>query len=73
MLTGKRAIIVKGGVRLLLRQPDPAAPVIARAEPGVVGRLLECHAAWCKVETGEVTGWIRRSDVWGVYPEESIP
>jgi SH3-like domain-containing protein len=73
MLTGKRAVIIKGGVRPLLRQPDPAAPVIARAEPGVVGRLLECRAAWCKVETGEVTGWIRRSDVWGVYPEENVP
>src|SRR5438128_3024358 len=73
MLTGKRAIVVKGGVRPLLRQPDPAAPVIARAEPGVVGRLLECRAAWCKVETGPITGWIRRSDVWGVYPEENVP
>ena len=73
MLTGKRAIIVKGGVRVLLRQPDPAAPVIARAEPGVIGRLLECREAWCKVETGEVTGWIRRSDVWGVYPQEAVP
>jgi SH3-like domain-containing protein len=73
MLTGKRAIIVKGGVRPVLRQPDPAAPVIARAEPGVVGRLLECRGAWCKVETSEVTGWMRRGDVWGVYPEETVP
>ena len=73
MLTGKRAIIVKGGVRPVLRQPDPAAAVIARAEPGVVGRLLECRGVWCKVETGEVTGWMRRSDVWGIYPEETVP
>jgi SH3-like domain-containing protein len=73
MLTGKRAVIVKGGVRPVLRQPDPAAPVIARAEPGVVGRLLECRGAWCKVETSEVTGWMRRGDVWGVYPEETVP
>ena len=71
--TAKTRIIVKGGVRPVLRQPDPAAPVIARAEPGVVGRLLECRGAWCKVETGEVTGWMRRGDVWGVYPEENIP
>ena len=73
MLTGKRAVIVKGGVRQLFRQPDPAAPVIARAEAGVIGRLLECRSAWCKVETGEVTGWMRRNDVWGVYPEEAVP
>ena len=73
MLTGKRAVIVKGGVRQLFRRADPAAPVVARAEPGVIGRLLECRGAWCKVETGEVTGWMRRNDVWGVYPEESVP
>jgi SH3-like domain-containing protein len=73
MLTGKRGVIVRGGVRVLYRQPDPNAAVIARAEPGVIGRLLECRAAWCKVETGDVSGWVRRSDVWGVYPDETIP
>src|SRR6266550_6783550 len=55
MLTGKRAIIVKGGVRPLLRQPDPAAPVIARAEPGVVGRFLEAPPRGGKAEPGKST------------------
>src|SRR5213595_386797 len=73
MLSGKRAVIVKGGVRLFFRQPEPDAAVIARAEPGVIGRLVECRSAWCKIETGDVTGWMRRSDVWGVYPEETVP
>ena len=56
MLSGKRAVIVKGGVRPLFRQPEPDAAVVARAEPGVIGRLLECRNAWCKIETGEVSG-----------------
>jgi SH3-like domain-containing protein len=73
MLTGKREVIVKGGVRPLYRQPDPAAAVVARAEPGVIGHLLECRAAWCRVEAGDVTGWVQRSDVWGVYPNETVP
>ncbi|MBV9966425.1 MAG: hypothetical protein JO008_12100 [Alphaproteobacteria bacterium] len=73
MLTGKRAVIVRGGVRPLLQQPDPAAAVIARAEPGVIGRLVECRGIWCKIETSEATGWMRRSDVWGVYPDETVP
>jgi SH3-like domain-containing protein len=73
MLTGKRAVIVKGGVRPLFRQPDPNAAIVARAEPGVIGRLVECRTAWCKIEAGDVTGWVRRSDVWGVYPEENVP
>jgi SH3-like domain-containing protein len=73
MLSGKRAIVVKGGVRPLFRQPEPDAAVIARAEPGVIGRLVECRSAWCKIETGDITGWMRRSDVWGVYPDEAMP
>src|SRR4030088_2628667 len=31
MLSGKRAVIVKGGVRPFFRQPEPDAAVIARA------------------------------------------
>jgi SH3-like domain-containing protein len=73
MLSGKRAVIVKGGVRPLFRQPEPDAAVVARAEPGVIGRLVECRNAWCKIETGDVSGWVRRSDVWGVYPDETVP
>jgi SH3-like domain-containing protein len=73
MLSGKRAVIVKGGVRPFFRQPEPDAAVIARAEPGVIGRLVECRSAWCKIETGDISGWVRRSDVWGVYPEETVP
>jgi SH3-like domain-containing protein len=73
MVTGKRAVIVKGGVRPLYREPDSAASLVARAEPGVVARVLECKGAWCRIETGDVTGWIRRADVWGVYAEESVP
>ena len=73
MLTGKRAVIIKGGVRPLFQQPDPAAAVIARAEPGVIGQLLECRGAWCRIDAGDVTGWMRRGDVWGVYSDETLP
>jgi SH3-like domain-containing protein len=73
MVTGKRAVIVKGGVRPLYREPDGAASLVARVEPGVVARLAECKGAWCRIETADVTGWVRRADVWGVYPDESVP
>src|SRR5437763_1283628 len=42
MLTGKRAVIVKGGVRQLFRQADPATPVVDRAAPCVMGRVCAC-------------------------------
>ena len=74
MVTGKRHVVVdKGAVRALHRQPDPASAVVARAEPGVMARLGECRGAWCRIDAGSIAGWIKRTDLWGVYPEETIP
>ncbi len=73
LLTGKRAVVVKGGIRALHRQPDSASEVIARAEPGVFARLVECRGAWCRIEAAEITGWLQRGEVWGVYSDESVP
>jgi SH3-like domain-containing protein len=72
MLTGKRAVIVKGGIRTLHRQPDVASPAVARAEPGVVARLLECRADWCRIDAADHSGWVQRGDLWGVYPDEIV-
>jgi len=74
MLTGKRTVVVgKGAARPLYQLPDPGSAVLARAEPGVVARLAECRGAWCRVETDDVAGWIKRSDLWGVFPDETVP
>jgi SH3-like domain-containing protein len=74
MVGGKRFVVVdRGGERSLYRQPDPASGVVARAEPGVVARLAECRGPWCRVETPDASGWMRRADLWGVYPDETVP
>ena len=73
MVAGKREVVVTGSVRGLRTAPDLAAPLVARAEPGVVARLDECRGEWCRIATGDVTGWVERTNVWGVYPSENIP
>jgi SH3-like domain-containing protein len=72
MTTAKRDVVIDGAVRALYRQPDPAAPIVARAEPGVIARLLELQGAWCRIEAGGYKGWLRRGEVWGVYPDETL-
>lgn len=72
MITGKRDVVIAGAVRAFYRQPDRAAAVVARAEPGVVARLIEFQGAWCHVEAGGFKGWVQRSEVWGVYPDETL-
>lgn len=74
MVDGRRYVIVaKGGVRPVFQGPDPATAEVARAEPGVLARLLECSGAMCRVEANDISGWMRRSDLWGVYPDEKVP
>jgi SH3-like domain-containing protein len=72
MVTGKRTVVVKGGVCALHRQPDLASGLVARAEPGVFAHLLECRGVWCRIEAASITGWVQRNAVWGVYPDEAV-
>jgi SH3-like domain-containing protein len=39
---------------------------------GVVGRILECIPAWCRVSLDGTRGWIRTSAVWGVKENEIV-
>lgn len=73
MVTGARTVIVTGETRILHADPDPASPAVARAEPGLIAKLLECRGAWCRLEANDLKGWLRRGEVWGVYADEAIP
>jgi SH3-like domain-containing protein len=72
MLAESRGVIVRGAVRPLHSDPDPASAIVARAEPGVIAKLLECRGAWCRVETSDIRGWLGRNEVWGVDPDEDV-
>jgi SH3-like domain-containing protein len=75
-LSGKRWVIVTGEIRALRGSAEDQAAPVARVEPGVIGQLLECPAdtiKWCRVEVSNVKGWIRRDEIWGVYPQEIYP
>ena len=73
MVGGKRFVVVAKGVQPLRQLPDPGSAIVARAEPGVVARLAECRGPWCRVEAADISGWMRRTEIWGVYPDETVP
>lgn len=72
MLSGRRAVVIKGHVQALLKKPDESAPPVVKAEPGVIGALEACEGKWCQVDVAGYEGWIKRDDIWGVYPDEKI-
>lgn len=73
-LWGRRTLIVTGAGHSLHDGPHGTAKIVAKLEPGVLGRLRSCDAAagWCKVQIRRYTGWLRRSDFWGTLPGEAV-
>ncbi|MGI9509526.1 MAG: SH3 domain-containing protein [Geminicoccaceae bacterium] len=55
------------------RIPAATWRVLLRAEPGVIGKLMECHTDWCRVEIEGQRGWLLRGEFWGTLPGETLP
>jgi SH3-like domain-containing protein len=72
LLSGTRTGIIQGEVRTLLRTPEINGVPVLQAEPGVMGRILACNIAWCRMEIDKRRGWLPREQIWGVYPGEAI-
>jgi len=74
-LTSHREFLVTGTADISLRaQPDESSDAVAILKPGVIGRLRACDAtgAWCQVQVQSYQGYIKRADIWGVFPGEAI-
>ena len=74
MLSGRRMMVVIGSQRVLRSGDSDGADALALAEPGVLGRLLQCprNRDSCRVEINQIQGWFRRDEIWGVYKGEWI-
>ncbi len=72
LLTGRRSALVTGAVRTLRRDPGAVSAAVARAEPGVVGKLLACRDGWCQIEIEGRKGWLPTAHLWGVYDGETV-
>ena len=82
LLSGKRAVIVKGSIRTLFKKPGVGAMPVVKLEPGVIASLDSCDRAcadasldrcnkvWCYLRVAGYKGWIERENIWGVYPDE---
>lgn len=70
MLSGRRAVIIRQQVQSLLKKPEDGAAVVVKLEPGVIAGLKACEEDWCKLEIASYKGWIKKENIWGVYPRE---
>lgn len=72
LLSGNRFVLITGAVRSLRKRPIADSPVVVRAGPGVVARLVSCRRQWCDLMIGRQRGWLARAEFWGVYADEEL-
>lgn len=74
MLSGRRTGIVRGEPRSLHKANNEISETLATLEPGVVVDILRCpdQGVFCRVEISGLQGWLKRDQMWGVYPTEVV-
>ncbi|MDB6176103.1 SH3 domain-containing protein [Paracoccus sp. Z330] len=70
LLSGVRTAVVTEDMVALRNRPHQDADIAARAESGAIVRLGECNRDWCRVTGGGQRGWVMKSTLWGVDPDE---
>jgi len=71
LLSSRRTILVADQIRALRQNPDPDSRIVLRAEPGVIGELLDCNEGWCRIEITGRRGWLPQDEFWGALPDET--
>lgn len=70
LLSGVRTVLIQEDMLGLHVQPNTESPLHAMLEIGVVARLGECSAEWCRLSVGGFKGWAPKTALWGVAPDE---
>ncbi len=71
MLDGKRYGIIKGNLEPAYKRPD-AKRLQMRLEKGALVKLNSCSSQWCEVETQDMSGWVKKSKLYGIYAREEF-
>lgn len=72
LLSGVRHVLVRQDLAEFRDRPDDGAAVSFKAEANVIGKLLECLRDWCRVGVEGEKGWVRKTALWGVDPDEVL-
>ena len=70
LLSGTRYVLIEKDMLPLHQRADPATPVMARLELGVIARLGKCTINWCRLTSAGYKGWAPKASLWGVMPDE---
>ena len=65
-LSKKKAAIVIEEQLIMFSGSTLYSNPIAKLKEGRLVTIRKCKNDWCKVETGEYKGWLKKSGLWGL-------
>ncbi|HEX7874636.1 MAG TPA: SH3 domain-containing protein [Sphingobium sp.] len=69
LLKDDRSAIVVGEITAMRTDPSDSAHSLYRVEPGVVGRVSDCDANWCRFDVNGQRGYVAKRNLWGATTE----
>lgn len=70
LLSGVRTVMVEAPTINMMTRPQDDSHVEAIVEKGVIARLGECTVDWCEIRKDGHKGWVQKTALWGVAPDE---
>ena len=64
-LSKKKSAINKKKNSVLYKKPTIYSKPIAKLEFGRLVLIKKCKTKWCKITTGDFSGWIKKNYLWG--------
>jgi SH3-like domain-containing protein len=64
-LSKKKAALNNADNSIIFKRPSYYSKPLALVEKGRLYFIKKCEVKWCKVVSGDYTGWIVKNSLWG--------
>ena len=65
-LSKKKAAIVKNDDLIMFSRPTIFSKPIVMLKKGRLTKIKKCKENWCKAESGNFKGWLKKDSLWGL-------
>jgi SH3-like domain-containing protein len=76
LLSGRRTALVapwkKNENFKIFAKANESSELAATLQSGVIGNIRSCDSGWCLIDGDGFKGYIKQSNLWGVYPGEKV-
>ena len=61
----KSKSLITSNKKILFKGPTKFSKPLARIDKGRLLIVKECKNNWCRIRTGEMSGWVEKKNLWG--------